>query len=120
MDFFTSNCKDFNDEEENKHSYMDTYEKYVKLIDETIDAQLQQKFSKDEISNFYKDFKQDYAHYKELNYDTVDVLNNSIDFDQFKETMLKFKIGVENKEKEGDKKNLGDSNFDEFFNLMKE
>ena len=40
MDFFTQNCTEFNDDEENKHSYMDTYEKYVKLIDETIDAQL--------------------------------------------------------------------------------
>ena len=55
-----------------------------------------------------------------MNYDTVDVLNNSIDFDQFKETMLKFKIGVENKEKDGNKKNLGDAGFAEFFNLMKE
>ena len=60
---------------------MDTYEKYVKLIDETIDAQLVEKFSKEEVSAFYLTFKQDYAHYKELNYDTVDVLNNSIDFD---------------------------------------
>jgi len=60
---------------------MDVYEKYVKLIDETIDAELQGKFSKEEISAFYSTFKQDYAHYKELNYDTVDVLNNSIDFE---------------------------------------
>ena len=60
---------------------MDIYEKYVKLIDEAIDAELQGKFSTEEINEFYSTFKQDYSHYKDLNNDTVDVLNNSIDFD---------------------------------------
>jgi hypothetical protein len=49
MDFFTSNCTSFSEDEENKHSYMDVFEKYVKLIDETIDANLQLNFSKEEI-----------------------------------------------------------------------
>lgn len=40
MDFYTANCKDFNDDEENKHSYMDIFEKYVKLIDASIDTHL--------------------------------------------------------------------------------
>jgi len=34
--------------------------------------------------------------------------------------MLKFKTGVENKEKDKGKRNLGDANFEEFFNLLKE
>ena len=40
MDFYVANCKDFNDDDENKHSYMDVFEKYVKLIDASIDAHL--------------------------------------------------------------------------------
>jgi len=34
--------------------------------------------------------------------------------------MLQFKTGIENKEKDSEKKNLGECNFEEFFNLMKE
>ena len=34
--------------------------------------------------------------------------------------MLSFKTGLENKEKDSGKKNLGESNFEEFFNLLKE
>ena len=40
MEFYTKNCAAFQDEEENKHSHMDIFEAYVKLIDGSIDAYL--------------------------------------------------------------------------------
>ena len=80
MEFYTQKCAAFTDEEENQHCHMDIFEAYVKLVDKAIDVHLQERFSKEQIQNFYDDFKNNYEHYKEVNYDTVDVLNNSIDF----------------------------------------
>ena len=61
--------------------------------------------------------------YKEINYDTVDLLFNSIDFDNFKKTMLRFKEGMVNeKESERDptKANLGESDESKFFKHLDE
>ena len=94
MDFHVKNCKIFNEDEENKHEYMDVFEEYVKLVDNAIDSELYKKFKKEDVEDFYKTFKDNYEHFKEINYDAVEILKNAIDFETFKATMLRFKKGV--------------------------
>ena len=90
-DFYIQNCKEFTEDEENKHSYMKIFEEYVYIIDQAIESKLSAQFEQDKVDHFYKTFKDNYEAYKEINYDTVDVLFNSIDFDNFKKTMIRFK-----------------------------
>lgn len=108
MDFHVKNCKIFSEEEENKHAYMDVFEEYVKLVDNAIDAQLKLTYKQEDIDEFYKTFKERYAEYKEINYDAVDILKNAIDFEAFKNTMLRFKKGVVDEERDPNKANLGE------------
>lgn len=100
MDFFTEKCKLFTSDEENQLIYTDIYNEYVKLLDANIDAILLQTWKKEQLDDFYLNFKEHLSHYKEINYDVVDVLFNAIDFMSFKETMLKFKAGLEYNEKD--------------------
>ena len=115
MDFFNSKCKQFTSDEENQLIYTDIFNEYVKLIDCNIDQILLEKWNKEQLDEFYNDFKNDLKHYKDINYDVVDILFNAIDFQAFKETMLKFKSGLEYKEKDPNAKNLGDFGFETFF-----
>jgi len=75
---------------------MNIFEEYVKLVENAIDEELFKKFDKDTVTDFYKTFKDNYAHYKELNIDAFEILWNAIDFETFKQTMLRFKKGVIN------------------------
>ena len=120
MDFHVKNCQIFSEEEENKHSYMDVFEAYVKLVDTAIDANLKQLYKEAEIDEFYSTFKARYAEYKEINYDAVEILKNAIDFENFKATMLRFKKGVINEEKDPSKGNLGEAGIDKFWRVYNE
>ena len=75
---------------------MNIFEEYVKIVENAIDEELYKKFDKDAVIDFYKTFKDNYAHYKELNIDAFEILWNAIDFETFKTTMLRFKKGVIN------------------------
>ena len=98
MDFHMKKCTEFSEEEENKHEYANIFEEYVKLVDGALDSELQKKHSEQDLEDFYKTFKDNYAEYKEINYDAVEILKNSIDFETFKQTMLRFKKGVINEQ----------------------
>jgi len=70
---------------------MKIFEEYVYIIDQAIESKLAEKFDEKSVDQFYKTFKDNYEKFKEINYDTVDILFNSIDFENFKKTMLRFK-----------------------------
>lgn len=78
---------------------MKVYEEYIYIIDQAIEAKLNEKFPQEQIDQFYKTFKENFKSYEAINYDTVELLSNSIDFEKFKQTMLRFKDGfVDEKE----------------------
>ena len=120
MDFHVKKCQIFDADDENKHEYMDVFEEYVKLVDTAIDQDLYKKYKKEEVDIFYKTFKDDYEKYKEINYDAVDILKNAIDFESFKQTMLRFKKGVINEQTDPTKANLGDAGQEKFWKLYNE
>ena len=66
------------------------------MVEDAIDSELYKKFEKADVEDFYKTFKDNYAHYKEINIDAFEILWNAIDFMTFKTTMLRFKKGVTN------------------------
>ena len=122
-DFYIKNCKVFKDEEENSHEYMKIFEEYVYIIDQAIESKLSSDFEQDQVEDFYKTFKDNYENYKAINYDTVDLLFNSIDFDNFKKTMLRFKDGMVNEkesERDPNKANLGEAGEEKFKGILHE
>ena len=122
-DFYIKNCKVFNEDEENKHEYMKIFEEYVYIIDQAIDSKLAEQYDQENIDHFYKTFKEKFENYKEINYDTVEILFNAVDFESFKKTMLRFKDGV-TVEKEADrdpsKANLGEASEEKFYRIVAE
>ena len=120
MDFHVKKCQVFDADDENKHEHMEIFEEYVKLVDNAIDQDLYKKYNKEDVDDFYKTFKDNYSHYKEINYDAVDILKNAIDFESFKQTMLRFKKGVINEQTDPTKANLGDEGQEKFWKLFNE
>lgn len=70
------------------------HEEYIQVNDLAIESHLKQAFSAGDIEQFYKDFQADFQAYKDKNPDAYDILNSQIDFNKFKEQMIKFKKGA--------------------------
>ena len=70
------------------------------ILEDIIESQLKTEFTDDEVNHFYSTFQDNMAAYKEENADTMDILYGFIDFQKFKENMLLFKEGGDNKNKE--------------------
>ena len=98
MEFFEKHYSIFEDTEENKLEYSPIYESYVYILESVIDSKLKEKFQPSETEDFYKSFKANIKTYEEINSDALDVLYGFIDFDKFKDKMVKFK---QNSAKEG-------------------
>ena len=71
MEFHVKNCQVFDEADENKLEYTDIFELYVKMVEDAIDSELYKKFEKADVEDFYKTFKDNYAHYKEINIDAL-------------------------------------------------
>ena len=99
LNFFTANCVLFTDDEENKHEYKDIHEQYILLLEKAIEVQLKQEYSEDQMNSFYTDFAENFENYKSVNEDAYEIMCASIDFNKFKDQMLKFKVGVKDEEK---------------------
>jgi hypothetical protein len=56
-----------------------------------IEAKLKEKFSQEDIDEFYENFKERMAEYNEANSAAVDVLFGFVDFDKFKKNILRHK-----------------------------
>lgn len=56
-----------------------------------IEAKLKEKFSQEDIDEFYEKFKERMAEYNEANSGAVDVLFGFVDFDKFKKNILRHK-----------------------------
>ena len=90
-EFLNKNNHVFEDTEENKLEYTSIYKDYVYILDQMIEQQLMQTFSKAEIDGFYETFTEKLEDYKKINPEVVDTLFGFIDFEQFKKAMLNAK-----------------------------
>ena len=105
----------FKDDEENRHEYKEIHEEYISILESTIEAQLNQFYSEEQVNNFYKDFIDNFDSYKELNEDAYTIMCASIDFVKFKDQMLKFKLTCKTADHvENVKQNFGATGADKF------
>lgn len=79
-DYLNIHCNKFEDSEENKLEYTTVHEGYIHILETLVDAKLQQKFTEDQINDFYGDFIPNFNDYKKLNEDCCDSLMEFIDF----------------------------------------
>ena len=54
-----------------------------------MDVQIKEKYSEQDMDEFYKDFTLNFINYKSINEDAFNIMIASIDFQQFKDQMLK-------------------------------
>ena len=101
MEFFEKHNHVFEDTEENKLEYSPIYESYVYILESVIDSRLIEKFMPSETEEFYKTFKDNLQTYEAINSDTLDTLYGFIDFDKFKDKMIKFKETADKDTKQG-------------------
>ena len=101
---------------------MSIFEEYIQMIDSSIDARICEEYEKNEIQAFYDGFKGRAGEYETLNSDTFELLYNTIDFDLFKRTMLRFKQGMISDiiEKTTQQVDLGSFNEEKFYKLHAE
>ena len=78
----------FEDTEENKLEYTNIYTEYVYILEEVIEANLKQKYTDEQIENFYITFKDNMPEYQKVNPEVVDTLFGFIDFEKFKKAIL--------------------------------
>lgn len=93
-EFFEQNKDKVEDTEENKLEYTPIFEAYMLILETVIEVELQKTFSHEDIKAFYQHFKENLGAYEEKNKDTVDTLYSFIDFDKFKQAILKYKSDV--------------------------
>ena len=92
VQFFEQNCKLFSeDQEENKHEYKTIHEGYIYLVDQAIEAKIQEEFGEEAVNEFYTDFMENYSSYKQIHEETVNILKSAIDFEKFKAHMYEVK-----------------------------
>ena len=89
--FFEKNKEPFEDTEENKLEYTQIFEQYVTILEEIIAAKLKETYSEDQVENFYLTFKDNLAKYEAENPIAVDIIFGLIDFDKFKQSILRYK-----------------------------
>ena len=74
------NSSKFGEDDENKHEYKEIHEEYIRLLEIAIDVQIQEKFTSDDMDEFYADFKENFNKYKSLNEDVFTIMIASLDF----------------------------------------
>ena len=62
--FMKANVQIFDENDENKLEYTGIYESYVKIMEDIIDANLIESFTKDDIESFYAHFRDNYQSYE--------------------------------------------------------
>ena len=93
-EFFKKHAQTFIDADENKLEYTQIYEAYVYILESIIEIELQKTFSIEEVKAFYEDVKANLKKYEEMDKDTVDSLYAFIEFNHFKQEILKFKADM--------------------------
>ena len=119
MNFFNKNCSAFSADEENKHEYKEIHEEYIKLLEIAIEVQIKEKFTEEEMEIFYLDFKENFNNYKAINEDAFSIMIASVDFQQFKEQMLKSKV-IEEDKSESKTQDYGKIGSNKYFDLASE
>lgn len=71
--------------------YSQIFDEYVYILESIIESKIANAYSKEQIAEFYNDFKENYKNYEAINSETVEVLFGFIDFVKFKEAVIKFK-----------------------------
>lgn len=88
QEFFEKNAKLFEDTEENKLEYTSIHTEYVYILDNVVEANLNEKYTTDQIEAFYAGFKDNLQEYQKINPEVVDTLFSFIDFEAFKKSIL--------------------------------
>ena len=102
-DFFEKNQDKFEDTEENKLEYTNIYTEYVYILEEIIEINLKDKYTDDQIEEFYASFKDKIPEYRKINPEVVDSLFDFIDFEKFKKSILLSKNMTDENFKKGDR-----------------
>lgn len=61
--FFEKNKEPFEETDENKLEYTQIFEQYVTILEEIIAAKLKEKYTEEQVENFYKSFQENIAKY---------------------------------------------------------
>ena len=102
-DFFQKNQDKFEDTEENKLEYTNIYTEYVYILEEIIEINLKDKYTDDQIEEFYAAFKDNMPAYQKINPEVVESLFDFIDFEKFKKSILLSKNMTDENFKKGDR-----------------
>ena len=86
--FCSENCDVFDDAEENKIVYTEIFNKYISLIEKTLESKLKQKIPGFDIKKFEQMI---FKRKGEMNDEIVDLLLSFADFAEFKDLMLSHK-----------------------------
>ena len=93
---FFEKCKSkIEADEENKLEYTPIFNEYVQVMEQFVDFKLKEKYSDEQITAFYEEFKVNFKNYEASNKDSVEVLFGLIDFEKFKEAVLNYKKGID-------------------------
>ena len=87
----------FDEEDENKLEYTNIYQDYVSLMEQILDVTLKNEtygHSDEQVSEFYKTFKNNLEAYKAIDEDVMDILFGLVDFSKFKASILEYKKGM--------------------------
>ena len=92
QDFFSRHCEIFDaNVEENKHEYKQIFEEFLKIQEDVIEWKLKEKFSEDQVMQFYESLEENIKTYEQKDKETMDFLFEMIDFDKFKARMCNAK-----------------------------
>mmetsp|Transcript_16514 Transcript_16514/g.35717 ORF Transcript_16514/g.35717 Transcript_16514/m.35717 type:complete len:228 (+) Transcript_16514:298-981(+) len=90
--FCKSNCKEFEDNDENKLSYTVIFSKYTEMVEAVIESKLKARIPGFDMGDFMSMLG---ARKDELMSDVFDLLVSLADFETFKEVMLSYKRELE-------------------------
>ena len=63
MNFFQNNCQEFDEEDENKLIYQTIHQEYVHILENSIEVNLLEQFTKQQIDQFYDHMKKNINEY---------------------------------------------------------
>lgn len=69
-------------------------------MDTMIDQELYKTFSHEQVQSFYDDFRADVSKYEDINSSAVETLFGFVNFDKFKQAILKYKSEISKAQKE--------------------
>ena len=95
-EFFVQHVDKFSyDKEENQLEHTTVHEGYIYILEKIIDIKLKEQYTQAEINAFYKSFKKNFSTFQSKNAQVVSTLNDFIDFQKFKETMIEWKKKID-------------------------